>query len=168
MKAVKLMSALWTVILCFGLLSIGGCTKQNEIRERNLQNVQNFLRFLEEERIEDFLQLFAEDGVQRNLYASGLLPAEVAGKQALREFWEPVPGRFDGMRFPIKEIVPMHDPNRVLVRFSGRITLKGGAGEYKNEYIGLFRFNRAGLIADYVEVFNPLEIVRSFGLKDQI
>ncbi len=140
----------------------------DSVREKNTATVRSFLSLLEQERIEDYLALYAEDGVQLNPYASGLFPAEVRGKAALREFWEPVPARVDGMRFPITEIVPMQDPNRLLVRFKGQIKLKGGAGEYNNDYYGLFRFDANGKVVEYVEIFNPLTIVRCFGLQDQI
>lgn len=94
--------------------------------------------------------------------------SRVNDRAALREFWEPVPARFGGMRFPITEIVPMQDPNRLLVSFREQIRLKGGVGEYNNDYYGLFCFHADGKIVEYVEIFNPLMVVRSSGLKDQI
>ncbi|GJM61859.1 alpha/beta hydrolase [Persicobacter diffluens] len=62
----------------------------------------------------------------------------------------------------------MEDPAMVLVKFEGRIKLKGDAGWYKNDYYATFKFNEAGLIEEYVEIFNPIVAAQGFGLIDQI
>ena len=165
MKRITLISFITLLLGCAGFAA---CAPGEAVRERNVETVKTFLRLLEEEKIGDYLELYADNGKQVNPYGSGIVPPEVSGKAALREFWEPVPGRFDGMEFPIKAIHPMQDPNKVLVHFDGRIKLKGDAGFYNNEYFALFTFNEDGKILEYVEIFNPLTIVRAFGLKDQI
>jgi ketosteroid isomerase-like protein len=136
--------------------------------KQNIETVRRFLTFLEQENIPAFLDLFAPDGIQLNPYASGLFPAEVKGREALEAYWQPVPGRFDGMRFPIEEIFPMEDPLLVVAKFKGVITLKNNAGTYNNDYFCLFRFNEQGQITEYHEYFNPVTVIRAFGLKDQL
>ena len=140
---------------------------QKPAQSRNIQTVKKFLQLLESEKIDQFVDLFAENGKQLNPYASGLFPASVEGKAALKKFWEPVPGRFNGMKFPITKVYPMQDQNLVLVNFQGDITLKP-KGKYKNNYYALFEFNNQGKILTYTEIFNPIEVVRAFGLKDKI
>lgn len=134
----------------------------------NQETVKQFLHLLEQENIPAFLDLFAPEGSQINPYASGLFPDTIKGRAALEAFWTPVPGRFDGMRFPIEAIYPMEDPSLVLVKFKGIIQLKNNAGQYNNDYLGLFRFNDQGKIVEYHEYFNPVTVIRAFGLKDKI
>ncbi|MEM9291597.1 MAG: nuclear transport factor 2 family protein [Acidobacteriota bacterium] len=135
---------------------------------RNRETVRTFFRHLENEDIDAFLSLFAPDGRQINPYASGLFPDGAEGLDALRAYWESVPANFDGMRFPIDEIHSMEDPHLVFVRYRGEITLKQGAGVYANQYYSTFRFNDAGQITEYVEIFNPLVAARGFGLLHQL
>jgi ketosteroid isomerase-like protein len=137
-------------------------------KQANIETVKQFLHLLEKENIPAYLDLFAPEGMQINPYASGLFPDTVKGRAALEAYWQPVPGRFDGMQFPIEEIFPMEDPALVLVKFKGIIKLKDNAGIYSNDYLCLFKFNEQGKILEYHEYFNPLTVVRAFGLKDKI
>ncbi len=52
----------------------------------------------------------------------------------------------------------------VIAHFSGRIERLDGADLYENEYYTPFKFNEAGEITEYVEIFNPITAGRAFGL----
>src|SRR5438034_1951790 len=131
------------------------------IQQRNMETVKKFLSLLEQEQIEEFLDLFAPDGIQFNPYASGLFPDTVKGKEALAAYWKPVPGNFEGMQFPIEEIFPMENPAHVLVKYKGIIKLKNNAGYYNNDYLCLFKFNEQGKIIEYYEYFNPVTVIKA-------
>lgn len=135
--------------------------------DRNKQAVRRFLSAIEAEDAELIAKLFAPDGVHINPYHSGVFPEGAKGREAIRDYWAPTFPSFDGMEFPIHEIYAM-EKDRVFVRYTGRITLKGDAGLYENEYYSTFAFNDAGEIAEYVEVFNPVTAARGFGLLDQL
>ncbi|MEL6538377.1 MAG: nuclear transport factor 2 family protein [Bacteroidota bacterium] len=138
------------------------------IADRNKTAVRAFFQALEEENVEALVGLFAEGARHVNLYASGLFPEGAEGKEGIRNYWTPVFPNFDGMEFPIEQLYAMEDPNLVFVKYQGKITLKAGAGIYANDYYSTFRFNEAGLITEYVEIFNPIVAARGFGLLDQI
>lgn len=103
-----------------------------------------------------------------NPYNAGVFPAGADGRQALAEYWTPVPGNFNGMRFPIDELLATEDPNVVFARYRGEIKLKNDAGFYRNNYYSRFRFDDAGKITEYVEIFDPVVASRGFGLLDQL
>ena len=153
----KSMMITMMMVVALVLVSCKADQTLEQTRNRNINTVKTFLRLLEEEKIEDYVDLYAADGKQVNPYASGLFPKEVKGREALLKFWKPVPSRFDGMTFPIEKISPMLDPNLVLAEFKGKIKLKDNAGYYENHYYCLFKFDEAGKITEYVEIFNPLE-----------
>ncbi len=155
-----------TFFLAAALLSCEKNTAKKQMK--NIATVKTMLKLLEQEKIKDMINLFAENGKQVNPYNSGLFPGEIKGKAALLKFWKPVPGRFDGMKFPIKKIYPMKDPNVVLAVFTGKIKLKGGKGYYNNDYYCIFKFNNQGKIVEYVEIFNPVKVIKAFNLKDKI
>jgi len=139
-----------------------------EIGQKNKTTVRKFFMLLEQENITAFVDLFAENGQQINPYASGLFPEGAKGKAALKAYWEPVPGNFAGMKFPIHEIYAMEDPHIVFVQYSGKIKLKNDAGTYENEYYSTFKFDSTGKIMEYVEIFNPIVAARGFGLLNNI
>lgn len=146
----------------------GGGATIRSTAEQNKATVRAFFKLLEEEKIDLFIDLFAENGKQANPYASGLFPDGADGKEALKAYWEPVPGFFDGMEFPIEELYAMEDPSMVFAKYTGKIKLKAGSGTYENNYYSTFKFNEHGKILEYVEIFNPIVAARGFGLLDKI
>ena len=168
----------------FAVLFLAGCTSNTDERKknhaknttnmdvtignRNKETVRKFFSLLEKEDINAFISLFSTDGRQINPYASGLFPPGANGKKELKEYWEPVPENFDGMRFPIQEIYAMEDPSMVFVKYTGKIKLKNKAGYYENEYYSTFKFDESGKILEYVEIFNPIVAAKGFGLLEQI
>ncbi len=135
---------------------------------KNMASVKAFFKALEEEKIEDLVDLFAEDARHINPYASGIFPEGAEGKQAIRDYWTLVFPNFEHMEFPIEEIHTMDDPTLVFVKYKGKITLKNDEGLYQNDYYATFRFNESGLISEYVEIFNPIVAARGFGLIHKI
>ena len=138
------------------------------VAEHNKATVRRFFKNLETENIPALVELFAEDAVQVNPYTGGVFPAGAKGHEELLNYWAPVPGRFDGMAFPIEELLATEDPNIVFVRYQGELKLKGRVGIYKNSYYSTFRFDESGKITEYVEIFDPVVAARGFGLLDQL
>ena len=141
---------------------------KSTIAAKNKASVKAFFKALENENIGDLVALFSDDAKHINPYASGLFPEGANGKEAIRNYWTPVFPNFDGMAFPIEEIYAMEDPLMVFVKYRGSIKLKNDAGYYENDYYSTFKFNEAGLITEYVEIFNPIVAARGFGLLDKI
>lgn len=164
----KMKSIIQTLLI---ILLIGCQTPQKmdtELAHKNKLTVRTFFSLLEQEDIPSFVALFAENGKQVNPYASGLFPEGAQGKEALSAYWTPVPTLFDGMEFPIEELYALEDPNKVFVKYTGRIKLKDNAGVYENNYYSIFSFDREGKILEYVEIFNPIIAAKGFGLLDKI
>ncbi len=141
---------------------------RDAVAVRNKRTVRAFFKTLEEGDIPAFVEFFAEDGVQANPYHGGVFPAGAKGKAELSAYWAPIPAQFNGMRFLIDELLATENPSVVFVRYRGEIKLKSGAGVYKNHYYSTFRFNDAGQIAEYVEIFDPVVAARGFGLLDRL
>ena len=141
---------------------------KNQISDRNKANTRAFLKALEDMNIEAVVDLFDEDGVHINPYASGLFPEGTKGKDGVRAYWAPVFPNFEKMEFPIEDLYAMEDPSVTFVKFEGRIKLKNDAGWYNNDYYATFKFNDEGKITEYVEIFNPIVAAKGFGLLDKI
>jgi len=143
-------------------------TMKAEISERNKANALAFFKALENADVEAVVNLFAEDGVHINPYASGLFPEGARGHEAIRAYWAPVFPNFDEMQFPVEEMYTINEAPMTMVKFSGNIKLKDNAGWYKNDYYATFKFNHEGKITEYVEIFNPIVAAQGFGLIDKI
>ena len=141
---------------------------KNQIAERNKGNTIAFFKALESENVNTVVDLFAEDAIHINPYASGLFPDGAKSHEEIRAYWTPVFPNFDGMEFPIEELYAMEDPNITFVKYKGKIKLKNDAGWYENDYYSTFKFNEEGKITEYVEIFNPIVAARGFGLIDKI
>jgi ketosteroid isomerase-like protein len=137
-------------------------------REKNTESVRLFMKHIEESDIRSFLDLFAEDGVQFNYFQCGMLPPEIRGKEGLRKFWSPIPGRFSEMSFPIDAIYPMADPGMIAVKYHGNTRLRDSKKSYNNEYFALFVFDEEGKIKEYHEYSNPVITAKSFDMVDKI
>ena len=139
-----------------------------ETASSNKASVKAFFQALEEEDVNAVVDLFAENAKHINPYHSGILPTGASGRDGIRKYWEPVFPIFDGMSFDIQAIYAMEDPTIVFVKYQGDIKLKDNAGVYSNNYYSTFKFDLAGKIIEYVEIFNPIVAARGFGLLDKI
>lgn len=137
---------------------------QEDFIERDKQNARNFLLFLKERRMEDWRDLWADDGVNIYPYHSGLLPERMVGKEAIFDYWKGVPDLFDSMDFPIQDMWVDRDSRTVIVRMDSHNVMLGGQGRYDNTYILVFKFDQQGKIKEYLEYFNPITTGVTYGL----
>ena len=137
-------------------------------RERNIETAQNVFKFLEQRKLKEFSELFAENGKWVHPYNSGLFPAETVGMKEIFRGIQTAAANFDKIQFPIDEILPFEDPNKVAVKLTGNLHLKNGTGTYQNDYLAIFIFNEQGKIAEWIEYYNPITAAKAFGLMDKI
>lgn len=143
-------------------------SKTEALQQTNIETVKRFVQLVERRDIPAFLDLFAEEGMQYNYFQESMLPPVIKGKKALREFWTPIPDRFSTMKFPIEEIYPMADPQKVAVKYRGFAKLKDGSGEYNNEYFAMFFFDEEGKIREYHEYSNPVVTAKAFKMMEKL
>jgi ketosteroid isomerase-like protein len=137
-------------------------------RERNIETAQNVFRFLEQRKLKEFSELFAENGKWVHPYNSGLFPAETVGQKEIYKGIKIAASNFDEIKFPIDEILPFEDPNKVAVKLTENLHLKNGNGIYQNNYLAIFIFNEQGKILEWIEYYNPITAAKAFGLMDKI
>jgi ketosteroid isomerase-like protein len=123
---------------------------------------------LEQRRLEEFSELFAENGKWIHPFHSGMFPAEAVGKNEIYKSIKAAADNFDDIKFPIEEIWPFEDPNRIALKHTGKLHLKNGNGTYENDYLGLFTFDNDGKIMEWIEYYNPVIAAKAFGLMDKI
>lgn len=147
---------------------VAGKEPFSSIGAKNKDAVRRFFIALEEKNIDNLINLFASNAQHINPYHSGLFPEGTQGQAGIRDYWSAVFPNFGKMEFPIEEIYAMEDPNIVFIKYRGIIQFKDGSGDYRNDYYSTFKFNEAGKITEYVEIFNPITAAKGFGLLDQL
>ncbi len=138
-----------------------------ETRAKNTETALNLLRFLEQKRLKEFSELFAENGKWKHQYHSGIFPAEVVGKQQIYKGIQTTAANFTEIQFPVEEVLPFADPNKVAVKHAGRLVLKNES-IYENDYLAILSFDEKGKILEWVEYYNPILAAKAFGLLDKI
>ena len=153
------------MLYIFRLSSYG----ENEvIKERNIETARKTFRFLEQRRLKEFSELFAENGKWIYPYHSGLFPKETLGQKEIYKGIQTAASNFTKIQFPIDEILPFEDPNKIAVKLTGKLLLKNGSGTYENEYFAIFSFDEEGKIEEWIEYYNPIIAAKAFGLMNKI
>ncbi|MFW9982941.1 MAG: nuclear transport factor 2 family protein, partial [Candidatus Thorarchaeota archaeon] len=124
--------------------------------------------FLEQRRFDEFAELFDENAKWVHPYSSCLFPSEVVGRSRILQAIQEAASNFDEIRFPIEEIIPLHESNRVIMKHTGRLTMSNGTGLYVNDYLAIFSFDEEGSITEWIEYYNPIIAAKAFGLMDKI
>ena len=137
-------------------------------RDKNIKTVRNFINLFEQKKFFEISELYTEDCKLIFPYHSGLFPPETVGKKSIYEGWSKMAENFDEVKFPIDEIMPFEDPNKVAVKFTGKLKLKNSSSYYENDYLFIFYFDEEGKILESYEYFNPIKAAKSFGLLDKI
>jgi uncharacterized protein len=61
------------------------------IINNNTTTIKQFIKLIEQRNIPAFLDLWSDDGIQFNYFQCGMIPSEISGKAALKEFWTAIP-----------------------------------------------------------------------------
>ena len=139
----------------------------NQLRDILIQKTKDFFRFLEEKDIDNWIELWPEDCINRQPYGAGMFPEEVIGKKLIYETFKPIPENFESISFPIQEIIVDEEKRSVVARLKGNLAMKGG-GFYNNSYIFLYHFDDNNKIKECYEYYNPYIAGKALGLLDKL
>ncbi|MDI9886418.1 nuclear transport factor 2 family protein [Streptomyces sp. HNM0645] len=118
------------------------------------------LRLLSEKRIEEWIDLFAEDGVLEFPYPAWGLPSRMQGHEALLAqmtmFREELKVEFSEPEFYAA------GDGLVVAGFTGECTLLATGGQYHQTYLSVVRFEQ-GRIALYRDFWNPWLVMEAAG-----
>jgi uncharacterized protein len=132
------------------------------IRGKNEQTIRRYFELLSQKRMDEWLKLWAEDGVQDMPYSPKGFPKRVEGKAAVAKHYSALPTSVGRMEFPDLKIYPTTDPNKFFVEFRGEIEVLATKKPYNNTYAGLFKF-RDGKVTLFREYFDPIVFTEAWG-----
>ena len=140
---------------------------ENLLKDELTSITKNFFISLEEGDIGKWIELWAEDGIDKKPYATGMFPEEIIGKKAIYDVWKGITRVFDSISFPIHEFIVDEERRTVVVRSDGEGLMKNG-NLYQNTYIFLFHYDQNNKIKECYEYFNPCVAGKNFGVLDKL
>ena len=118
------------------------------------------LRLTAEGRTEEWVKLFAPDGVLEFPYAPVGVPRRVAGRVALFEHMSHFPETFD-VEFVDLVFHDTVDPGLAIAEFRSRGTAVPTGKPYEQACISVVRVDEDALITHYLDYWNPLVAIEA-------
>ncbi|MFJ1709553.1 nuclear transport factor 2 family protein [Kitasatospora sp. NPDC088346] len=119
------------------------------------------LDLLSEARIEEWIDLFTEDGILEFPYPAWGLPSRMQGREALLAqmtmFREQLKVEFSEPEFYTSD-----EDGLVIAGFTGECTLLATGGQYHQTYLSVVRFEH-GRIALYRDFWDPWSVMEAAG-----
>jgi len=128
---------------------------KEQIRNAAQQTFKNHLEFLSSGRIEEWVDLFKEDGILEFPYGPKDFPTSVSGKKELYEYMKNFPDhievKFDNLHFHATE-----EPTLVIAEFTSDGHAVSTGKPYIQKYISVVTTDEEGKIIRYVDFWNPM------------
>jgi uncharacterized protein len=132
-----------------------------EIRAETLDLVQQFQLLLTEQRFDEWIELWADDGVCEYPYAAEGRPNRLCGKVEILEYMTQYPGRVSMESIDELRVHLGFDPHVVVVEMRIRATATETGRPY-NQQLVIFGETKDGKLAHYREYWNPLIWAEAF------
>jgi ketosteroid isomerase-like protein len=130
------------------------------------ETARRFLSLLEQKNIDEWIELYAEDGANHFPFHSGVFsPPDIYGKQQVYAGWRDWPEGYESVSLTVHAIYVDEVARTVTILLDAHNVRTGGA-VYDSAFVCLLGFNQDGKITDYYEYFNPLVTGVVFGRID--
>jgi ketosteroid isomerase-like protein len=130
-------------------------------REETLALLQKFQTLLSEQRFDEWIDLWADDGVCEYPYAAEGRPRRLVGKDEIYEHMKQYPGRVTMHGIDEFRLHLGSDPNVAVVEMTIRATATETGRPY-NQQLVLIAETKDGKVTHYREYWNPLIWAEAF------
>lgn len=128
---------------------------KEQIRNAAQQTFKNHLEFLSSGRIEEWVDLFKEDGILEFPYGPKDFPTSVSGKKELYEYMKNFPDHFE-VKFDNLHFHATEEPTLVIAEFTSDGHALSTGKPYIQKYISVVTTDEEGKIIRYVDFWNPM------------
>lgn len=128
---------------------------KEQIRNAAQQTFKNHLEFLSSGRIEEWVDLFKEDGILEFPYGPKDFPTSVSGKKELYEYMKNFPNHFE-VKFDNLYFHATEEPTLVIAEFTSDGHALSTGKPYIQKYISIVTTDDEGKIIRYVDFWNPM------------
>ncbi len=128
---------------------------KKQIREKAQTTFKNHLKYLSSGQIEQWVNLFIDDGVLEFPYGPKDFPKLVRGKTGLFEYMKNFPEHFK-VTFKNLHFHPTEEPTLVIAEFESSGYAIGTGNPYNQKYISVVTTDTEGKMIRYVDFWNPM------------
>ncbi|SHM87521.1 hypothetical protein SAMN05444266_112149 [Chitinophaga jiangningensis] len=128
---------------------------KEQISALGQQAFKNHLAYLSSGRIEEWVDLFTENGILEFPYGPKDFPTRVSGKPELHEYMKNFPLHFK-VEFENLYFHPTADPHTTIAEFTSKGHALATGNPYNQRYISVVTTTDDGKIAKYVDFWNPM------------
>ncbi len=134
-------------------------------RRKNLEVVQAYFRLQTTRKLDEWVNLWADDGVFMIPYAPTSFPNKIEGKTTIGPLYKKMFEGYGELRYHNLQIFPMLDPDFFVATWITDVDLLAG-GTYVNNLIATFKL-RAGKIERYEEYFDPTKFLKVLSTSER-
>lgn len=106
--------------------------------------------------------LFHEDGRVLLPYAPLGIPHEVAGRSAIKDYYEALPQMITALNFSDYRVQALENEGEYVAEYTSDASMRATGAAYRNTYITKVTV-KDGLIAELAEFFDPIRLVEALG-----
>jgi len=130
-------------------------TEDQEAREQTLALMGQYQMLLTEQRFDEWIELWADDGICEFPFAPEDRPRRLRGKQEIYEYMSAYPGRLSIDSVEDLRVHPGQDPGTLVVEMNVKGTATETGRPYDQQYV-FIAHTKDGKIAHYREYWNPI------------
>ncbi len=128
----------------------------------NVDRVREILRLADEMRVDELVELFADDAVMELPFAPGQMPRSHVGKPAIAAFQDFARESFSEFSMTVDAIHETTDLRIVIAEHRSDAVVAENGRRYRNRYVTFFTFDDYGRIASWREYYDAGVVVRAF------
>ena len=128
----------------------------------NIDRVREIMRLADEMRVDELVELFADDAVMELPFAPGRMPRRHEGKAAIGVFQRLARDSFREFAMSLDAIHETSDPSVVIAEHHSTAVVAESGRPYCNHYVTFFTFDDAGRITRWREFYDAGVVVRAF------
>jgi ketosteroid isomerase-like protein len=128
----------------------------------NVDRVREIMQLADEMRVDDLVDMFADDAVMELPFAPGRMPRAHEGKAAIAAFQQFAKDSFSEFSMSVDEVHETADPHVVIAEHHSDAVVAENGRPYRNHYVTFFTFDDDGRIVRWREFYDAGVVVRAF------
>ncbi len=128
----------------------------------NVKRVREIMQLADEMRVDELVELFADDAVMELPFAPGKMTRRYDGKAAIGEFQRFARDTFGEFSMTVDAIHETADPHVVIAEHRSRARVAENGRSYCNHYVTFFTFDDDGRVTGWREFYDAGVVVRAF------
>jgi ketosteroid isomerase-like protein len=140
-------------------------TKEEAERAATMRIVESYLPLFTQQRWDEWIDLWADDGVLEFPYAPPGRQSRYVGKSEILAYIQPQAGKLNVEKLEYQRIYPMLDPTMIVMELGIDAEIAATGARLRQKYVCVFQ-TRAGKLWQYREYWNPVTTMDANGGRE--